>query len=117
MPLDWKSETRICKLSSCSTPFLPLHYRQSFHTKNARRKVLPLISLKRSAPFNHAAAIARQKLNGEKIKFTAFRNKYKKPGGNQPDYTILPAYKYKDGKPDTSSRSQEDDINGEELPF
>ena len=55
---------------------------------------------------------------GEKIKFTAFRNKYKKPGGNQPDYTILPAMEFKDGsKPDTSSRSQEDDINGEQELF
>lgn len=59
-------------------------------------------------------------IGGDKVKFTAFRNKYKKPGGNQPDYTILPAYEFKDGKTDTNSRSQEDNdgINGEEeIPF
>lgn len=38
MPLDWKSETRICKLKSCSTSFAPTQYRQVFCTKECHKK-------------------------------------------------------------------------------
>lgn len=57
-------------------------------------------------------------IDGVKHRFTAFRNQYRKADNNQPDYNIFPAIEFTDGsKPATSSRRQEDDINGEELPF
>lgn len=57
-------------------------------------------------------------INGEKHKFSAFKNQYKKPDNNQPEYTIYPAMEFTDGsKPEPDSRRQEDDINGEEVPF
>lgn len=57
---------------------------------------------------------------GVKHRFTAFRNQYRKPDNNQPEYNIFPAMEFKDGsKENTSSRQQENDINGEgiEIPF
>lgn len=38
MPLDWRTETRICKLPLCGKPFLPVQYRQVFHTKACQKK-------------------------------------------------------------------------------
>lgn len=58
-------------------------------------------------------------INGVKHKFTAFRNTYKKPDNNQPDYQLFPAMEFKDGsKPEPDSRARENDINGgQDLPF
>lgn len=79
-------------IASCAKPFLPIHYRQSFHTKECQKKSIAAdfpekkCAVKHCAtifkpvsgqhkycsdiclryarnPFNHAAAIARQKLN------------------------------------------------------
>lgn len=90
--MDWRTETRICKLKSCSTPFAPLHYRQSFCNKDCQKKSIsadfpekkcgvkhcttifkpvsgkhkhcsPECLLYARRGANHAAATARQKLN------------------------------------------------------